>query len=875
MTITATAPVIKTAREAYLHHIQTKSHPSSAAAAASPWIMGFQQQSSSSLLSGGGAVSTAASSTISSSSSSKGSIPVWKQRQLRNREQQQQQQQLQHKSRTSSPFVIPPPTAPTPPPPPPPPSSSSPLLQQQEQHHQFFEGSPKRHSLLTNTASKKGTTAGGKHVLGTVVTPESPFNTPASSKQKLFVAPFSNGSAEDDSLGSSSYENNIYNNNNNSSSQQRQPRFGFFQATTPKVLLQRSLSEKIKTAFPLQKAPSSKDPSDDTHTTLLSSNASLDDDEDRTPTATPVSHYRSTSHGWPEPAQQQQAQQSSPLSVSYPIPNKMGGLPSKATTTAAASFSPKSYDSRPQERQEENGEEDAERERGFVATSSKASVTAKWQELIRQKQDKYSSRQGCGNHGAAAAAAVPSTRIQAKIAGSRRDSSPTARTKPPSSCNKNGFHKFSDLEEEEAAATPPRAVSVSSSSDNDDCDQDDDEEEEEEDDENDQPEQGMEENEDTTDRYIISPASPAREGIPASEFETQQPQDESTPPRQHQQQQLQRSPPRFMVPFYVKDEEEKKDSEQEDQDEAVVMIRPRVQEDQDQDKTEFDQVVNTLAVSVGADVDELNAAGVVPRRLLFTADDAFLFEMIRDCEERWKDSAKLHRQVAHSPFLAYLTFAPNETEQTKLVHLQQAEIAELRSELTAHVIEDKKKQAMARAALEPPDTPSSSPLQGSSSNMSPVEFIDSVPIEHIEVAVMDDQDVCSVTSGLTNLNDLTRGIGEEALSFGTFSSDPFGHEPRAPADKVVTKIIRRARVELHAADGSNRKALYTGPVVGGQFTGFGYFEFEGTGDVYKGEVKNGKMDGLGTYTYAPRSKKNRKRQPKVLRGTFENNVFIG
>ena len=356
-----------------------------------------------------------------------------------------------------------------------------------------------------------------------------------------------------------------------------------------------------------------------------------------------------------------------------------------------------------------------------------------------------------------------------------------------------------------------------------------------------------------------------------------------------------------MVPFYDDTNETKQEEDQEPQEggeHAVVVADPQALEEDDAD---FDNVVQTLAVSVGTSLQDLEDPS---NKTTWTVHPDLLWDMIRDCEERWKDSATVHRPVPNSP-LAYLQFSPTESEQTKLLTLQQAEIADLRAQLTQYSMAPKTQAAVRdhhqrqQQLLLPdqaPDTPSSS--GPAASTVSPVELIDSVPIEHIEVAVMDDHDVCSVTSGLTNLQDLTTrvvggggngGIGDDAHSSSAAMDPFFGHqEPKSPADRLAsssTNIVRRAAVELHAADGSHRKAWYTGPVVAnGQYTGFGYFEFPGTGDVYKGEVLNGKMHGQGTYTYAtkqapPQGRRPRRGNPKknttpkVLRGRFENNVF--
>jgi hypothetical protein len=209
----------------------------------------------------------------------------------------------------------------------------------------------------------------------------------------------------------------------------------------------------------------------------------------------------------------------------------------------------------------------------------------------------------------------------------------------------------------------------------------------------------------------------------------------------------------------------------------------------------------------------------------------------------------------------------------------------------------------------------------------PVEQIDSVPIEHIEVAILDhDGDLCSVTSGLTNLVDLSSRMPDDATAVSYFLEKSFSRG-RPDAESSVCGSVQRhnnkrqgadgvgahhqtssqqqqqqqqqqqpdeqERVTdqpllLRAADGSSRQALYTGPVQNRTnhnttgltmtttpiYTGnHAVLKFVETGDTYMGQVCNGEMHGQGTYTFA----KHKKKRPhgKVLRGQFQNNVYVG
>jgi len=380
---------------------------------------------------------------------------------------------------------------------------------------------------------------------------------------------------------------------------------------------------------------------------------------------------------------------------------------------------------------------------------------------------------------------------------------------------------------------------------------------------------------------------------------------------------------------------------------ALVPFNPLEDNDADEKKdpdaqdhigfadSSFDDVMHELTLNLGGGEDQAWVNTVMESDMFQNMTNEYLLEIICDAERRWQDSSKLSQVIVPSQLLSLnLALDHDDSEKARVILMQQSEIADLKAQLAEQTAKQHQLEPPAPMLLEgkkvadafdtivkstalttttmlmppslmptttslpsssvaaPSTTVPESSVPGSSvpgSCESPVELIDSVPIEHIEVAHTDDPDVCSVTSGLTNLHDLVRTMGDAeaaSLAFAASSSsfaDPFVFDTttrkssRSP-ERILgsTRIVRRVPLELKAADGSNRKALYTGPVSpNGSYTGFGYFQFEGTGDVYKGEVLNGQMHGQGTYTYARRSRRSKNRQHKVLRGTFENNVFTG
>lgn len=149
---------------------------------------------------------------------------------------------------------------------------------------------------------------------------------------------------------------------------------------------------------------------------------------------------------------------------------------------------------------------------------------------------------------------------------------------------------------------------------------------------------------------------------------------------------------------------------------------------------------------------------------------------------------------------------------------------------------------------------------------------DFLPVEQIEV-YHDNEDHLSVTSGLTHMYDLSRVDDASVFQTGSKCNEPI-HRPDADSVTGIQSVqpsrVRDFHVFLLAADGTTRRALYSGPIVKNKPNGCGILKFVESGDVYMGDLVDGAMHGSGTYTFV-----NSKSKPKVLKGTFENNVFIG
>jgi hypothetical protein len=179
------------------------------------------------------------------------------------------------------------------------------------------------------------------------------------------------------------------------------------------------------------------------------------------------------------------------------------------------------------------------------------------------------------------------------------------------------------------------------------------------------------------------------------------------------------------------------------------------------------------------------------------------------------------------PSASYYSSARSSRESEHVILQQQAEIAILKAQL--HV-NHQQQQGHQDSFLSRP----------------PAEQIDTVPFEEIEVEVVndDEDDDLSFTSGLTtNLHDLGgRFLGDDMTIDCPL---PPSRPDASVADQrsvVPTKHVQNTVLQLAAADGSVRKALYTGPrTPAGACSGVGVLRFVETGDLYTGEVVKGKV----------------------------------
>jgi MORN repeat len=282
------------------------------------------------------------------------------------------------------------------------------------------------------------------------------------------------------------------------------------------------------------------------------------------------------------------------------------------------------------------------------------------------------------------------------------------------------------------------------------------------------------------------------------------------------------------------------------------------------------QLVSTL---LGEDEDP--AATLAMLQLLEEDDDdsiVALDRLLSETSRRWSDTTrKTHREFCR------LSFCPCR-EQATIIAKQAQEIALLKDQL---------QQAEEEV----------------------------FPLEQIEV-YHDNDDHCSVTSGLTQQYDsasfATGQImlpahpasqarpdadsvtGTQSVHQAPLPSPPAQRLPvppqMQPSQQVKPSNARKAPllppsihdskppirarnrvVALTAADGTTRRAVYSGDVsTGGEPNGCGVLRFS-SGDLYMGQVHNGQMHGQGTFVV------NRKAQraPEVLKGTFERNVYTG
>ena len=133
----------------------------------------------------------------------------------------------------------------------------------------------------------------------------------------------------------------------------------------------------------------------------------------------------------------------------------------------------------------------------------------------------------------------------------------------------------------------------------------------------------------------------------------------------------------------------------------------------------------------------------------------------------------------------------------------------------------------------------------------PKEEIDTIPMDEVEITNGPNDEI-SLNSGVTYMNDSSFHNGDDASAM--MARRP-PRRPDAASDSDCESVLPTTKVhdfplKLKAANGIVRNALYTGPRKGGACTGVGILRFE-TGDVYMGEVVNGKVCGQLIFVVFP------------------------
>jgi hypothetical protein len=217
-----------------------------------------------------------------------------------------------------------------------------------------------------------------------------------------------------------------------------------------------------------------------------------------------------------------------------------------------------------------------------------------------------------------------------------------------------------------------------------------------------------------------------------------------------------------------------------------------------------------------------------------------VLKLVEDCESRWNaftkstfsnNNATVTNTIASpsdadgATSTALIPRSSTEaSEVSQIILRQQAEIEYLRERLQE---QEQLLQQRSLPALPPPH---------------PKEEIDSLPMEEVELVLDDNFDVVSVTSCLTNMHD-ARSVSDDTaiLAITLPLSRPDAMRDTEDDDVIMRKTqVQDYPLQLRAANGSIRNALYTGPCKRGVCTGVGVLRFE-TDDVYMGEVVDGKV----------------------------------
>lgn len=245
-------------------------------------------------------------------------------------------------------------------------------------------------------------------------------------------------------------------------------------------------------------------------------------------------------------------------------------------------------------------------------------------------------------------------------------------------------------------------------------------------------------------------------------------------------------------------------------------------------------------------------------------------------------------------------------DESEVIEKQQAEIEKLRAALKAQ--RQQPSHFHHRFSTEMLVLPETSEFEAPHANYNFHSFasqdaeditIDCVPLEHIEVNHdasdpnsshywQDDLTVWSgfntVTGGMDNVSNAHNHEWNEKVGSGkpplTRRPDAASNTGASALNGIAVRVVEEMKVDLSSGmTGVIRKAVYSGTINAHTRLpeGQGTFRFLETGDTYQGEVHAGQMHGAGTYTFGRANKKtsSKSKRPKELKGTFENNVFIG
>lgn len=217
----------------------------------------------------------------------------------------------------------------------------------------------------------------------------------------------------------------------------------------------------------------------------------------------------------------------------------------------------------------------------------------------------------------------------------------------------------------------------------------------------------------------------------------------------------------------------------------------------------------------------------------------YLLKLVEDCEARWNSYSQSLRDMSLMPVLSRAPTDDSSSSRDNTSGRSSPEPAQNHLIAPQHEdIEYLKADLLRQRDLLVREEEACDRLYPA-----PLEQIDTIPVEEIEVTVDQDDNV-SVTSAMTEINDVSKLNDDSASVFAAIPpSRPDAASVIGDEDVVLNKKqVQNMPLKLWAANGTLRRALYTGPCTGGACTGVGTLRFE-TGDTYMGEIVNGKVRG--------------------------------